>query len=430
MHAFIFYGAPPAATPQGADVHLFRVGDNLRTGEKDFERSLGPPTSLERDLLVVASAVLATDIAAKRGERESITRDLHLDIPVVNFHALEAQRVALERMLHFLSHDNWSITYRVEAGLQEQHEARREAQGKTLLFSGGLDSFSAAVDLLDAHGTAGVLLASHVTGNPTTQGSQKHLHSYLEERYGGSVERIVIRSGGKKTDEVEFSEDPEITQRTRSFMFLTIAALAARRRGMSEIVMIAENGPLAIHLPLSAGRIGAFSTHTAHPEVVARATEFFSAVLQYPITVENPFLYKTKAEVVAKLAAEHQSAIPLSMSCWKGARVGKHCGFCVPCYIRRVALESHGLKVDDWKRNMFETNVGTLPAEDDGKRNLSDLAEFVYNFRTLSDAELDIPYCELNNPYFDRAQSADMYRRFVQETFTVMGRYPALGHLL
>ena len=421
----------PTTAPPDTDLWL-DIGQSLYTGQEQFVDYFGSITSLERDLLVVASTIFACDIKAKRGMREDINRQMVLTIPVVNVHAFDGQKVTLRRILRKLSNDNWDITFVRAPGDPEPQLTWPSVTGKTLLFSGGLDSLAAAVDLLDEYGPGQVQLASHKTGNTTTIASQNRLHEYLEGRYGaaGRLQRVGLRTGGRNTEEAEFSEDPEITQRTRSFMFLTIAALAARRRGMSEIVMIAENGPLAIHLPLSAGRIGAFSTHTAHPEVVSRATEFFSAVLQYPITVENPFLYKTKAEVVAKLAAHHQEAIPLSMSCWKGARVGKHCGFCIPCYIRRIALEAHGVKVDEWKRDMFEENVGTLPAEDDGKRNLSDLAEFVYNFRTLSDAELDIPYCELNNPYFDRAQSADMYRRFAQEAFTVMGRYPRLGHLL
>ena len=55
----------------------------------------------------------------------------------------------------------------------------------------------------------------------------------------------------------------ENSQRTRSFLFLVLGALAARRAGHIEIVYLAENGQMAIHLPLTQGRIGAFSTHTA-----------------------------------------------------------------------------------------------------------------------------------------------------------------------
>jgi len=431
FHAVAYDRVKPTAGSTDVDLWL-DLSQSLYTGEEQFGAHFGGITSLERDLLVVASTIFACDIKAKRGMREDINRQMFLTIPVVNFHAFEGMKVTLRRILRKLSNDNWDITFVRTAGDPEPQMEWPALAGKTLLFSGRLDSLAAAVDLLDEYGPKHVQLASHKTGNTTTIASQNRLHEYLEGRYTtpGQLQRVSLRTGGRNTDEVEFSEDPEITQRTRSFMFLTIAALAARRRGMSEIVMIAENGPLAIHLPLSAGRIGAFSTHTAHPEVVARATEFFTTVLQYYITIENPFLYKTKAEVVQKLATHHQEAIPLSMSCWKGARVGKHCGFCIPCYIRRIALESHGLQVDDWKRNMFEENVGALPADDDGKRNLSDLAEFVFNFRTLSDAELDIPYCELNNSFFDRAQSADMYRRFALEALTVMNRYPRLQHLL
>jgi Queuosine biosynthesis protein QueC len=194
--------------------------------------------------------------------------------------------------------------------------------------------------------------------------------------------------------------------------------------------MIAENGQMAIHLPLSAARMGAFSTHTAHPEFVTRATEFFSGVLQHPIKLVNPYLNQTKAEVVAKLSREHQEAIPRSISCWKSARVHGHCGQCIPCYIRRIALEYYDLKVDKWDRDMFGEPVGSLPSTHEGKRNLSELAMFAKNFRELPEAELDIEYIQLYNKHFDRDQAAEMYRRFANEALTVMERYPALSHLL
>jgi hypothetical protein len=79
---------------------------------------------------------------------------------------------------------------------------------------------------------------------------------------------------------------------------------------------------------------------------------------------------------------------------------------------------------------MFSADVGQLPFDHEGKRNLSELAEFVYSFRTLDDAALDLDYCELNDPSFDRDQAAAMYRRFAAEAHTVLARYPTLTHLL
>jgi hypothetical protein len=39
----------------------------------------------------------------------------------------------------------------------------------------------------------------------------------------------------------------ESSQRTRSFLFLVIASIAARRSGFHDVILIAENGQMAIH---------------------------------------------------------------------------------------------------------------------------------------------------------------------------------------
>jgi hypothetical protein len=215
-------------------------------------------------------------------------------------------------------------------------------------------------------------------------------------------------------------------------MFLTIAALAARRGGQSEIVMIAENGQMAIHLPLSAARIGAFSTHTAHPQFVRMAAEYFTSLLEHRTCVTNPFLYKTKAEVVAKVAKEHRPAIPQSVSCWRGSRLSNsnHCGECVPCLVRRIALEANGLRLKEYARDLLSENVGDLQPDDDGKRNLVELAEFAVAFRTYSAADLEMLYPDLINETIDRPLAIAMYKRFADEAVAVLGNYRGVRPIL
>ncbi len=131
-------------------------------------------------------------------------------------------------------------------------------------------------------------------------------------------------------------------------LFLALAALVARRNGVEDVVVIAENGQMAIHLPLTTARIGAFSTHTAHPEFVHMMSKLLTTFLDYPIKIENPFLYMTKAEVVAATVKRHREVVEGTVSCWKTSRVvgdKKHCGYCVPCLSRRIALETHGLEL-------------------------------------------------------------------------------------
>jgi len=421
----------PAGVSQGT---LLLVPDkNLRNGISDLTAHFGEVTSLESDLLTLASAVFSMDLATKRGLREDVVRDIRLKVPVINFHALNGQRSRLEEILHILSHDNWTIEFAAAEGDPERLAAWEVKEGATLLFSGGLDSFAGAVDLIEEYGPGNVMLASHVTGNPSTISAQRKVHQHLTEFYG-PVQRLAVRTGGKRDaeeDEEFAGGDPEITQRTRSFMFLTIAALAARRSGHSKLVMIAENGQLAIHLPLSSGRIGAFSTHTAHPSFVDKVAAFFSDILQFRVRVENPYLYKTKAEVVERLVRDHSEAIASSVSCWKSSRVASnHCGICVPCYIRRIALEKNGFVTSGWERDIFLQNVLALDPNDDGKRNLVELASFATDFRDLSDSELDIQYCELYSEHFDRNEAAGMYRRFASELEQVFSNYAGLSGLL
>jgi 7-cyano-7-deazaguanine synthase in queuosine biosynthesis len=429
--AIVFLEKPPSAAP----ALLLQPGGNLYTGINAFSKSFANPTSLENDTLIVASAIYACDLAFKRGERENITRNIELTVPVVNFQAFERLKDELEYILYVLSHDSWNISFERAKGAPEETKDWPSVAGKTLLFSGGLDSLAGAVDLLDELGPDHIQLASHVTANQLTKSSQDHLADYLGKKYKTNPQRIVVRTGGRKFGSLKFPSDTEReeTQRTRSFMFLVIAALAARRTGKSKIVMIAENGQMAIHLPLSAARIGAFSTHTAHPEFVAKIGEYFTRLFGYPIYVENPYLYRTKAEVVAKLVEAHKAAISFSVSCWRGSRLGKsynHCGQCVPCLIRRIALESHNLVLPEYERDLLSEDVGALAPDDEGKRNLVELGEFAYAFEMQTDGELLFNYVDLINEQIDSTAAIGMYRRFANETRAVFGSYPGIGSLL
>jgi 7-cyano-7-deazaguanine synthase in queuosine biosynthesis len=409
-------------------------GLNLRCGDKDLEAVFGNLTSLENDLLRVASAIFACDLAFKRGERENITRNIDLTIPVVNSQAFQRLREDLETILYVLSHDNWTITFKRMNGTPEPALEWPERKGTTLLFSGGLDSLAAAVDLLDDFGPDHVQLASHVTGNQVTRHAQEAIVAYLNTTFETTVERVTVRTGGHKHARFDFPSDQarEETQRTRSFMYLTIAALAARRRGHSEVVMIAENGQMAIHLPLSAARIGAFSTHTAHPQFVKMAGDVFSTVLDYKIEVSNPYVYLTKAEVIRTIATKHKAALAAAVSCWRGSRVTRynHCGECVPCLIRRIALEANGVRIAEYSRDLLAQDLSTLSSEDEGKRNVVELAEFAVAFKTLSATELQWSYPDLFNAYFDMDSAVQMYKRFADEALRVLTAYPSVRAIL
>jgi len=198
--------------------------------------------------------------------------------------------------------------------------------------------------------------------------------------------------------------------------------------------MIAENGQMAIHLPLSAGRISAFSTHTAHPEFVSLMSDILSRLLNYKINIDNPFLYMTKAEVVKLLIPKHQVILEQTVSCWKASRVSHyhHCGICVPCLIRRIALEINNVVLSEYEKDLFQINISKLNSDDDGKRNLVELCEFINNFmKNCTMAEMQLLFPELaRTDCFDAEQVIKMYERFAKEALMIFKRYPEVMKLI
>lgn len=418
------------AGPSAADLVLV-PGRNLITGEDEVASQLGTLTSLESDLLRVASGVFAVDLAVKRGERENITRDLELEVPVVNFQAFQRIQDELNFALYVLGPDNWLLRFTPAVGEPERVTEWPDRGGTTLLFSGGLDSGSAAVQLLEAGGA--VTLVSHYTQNPAVRGSQDRIAAYLRDTFG-DLDRVAARITGRNIAGNPFPADGEreFTQRTRSFMFLVLGAIVARRRGQHELVMLAENGPMAIHLAISTARMGLFSTHTAHPEYIQEMERILSAVLNFVVRVENPFLYATKGEVVAPLLPGHVAVVRESVSCWKAARHAiPHCGECIPCLVRRVSLERNGYHAQDYVRDLLAENIAALSESDEGKRNLVDLADFALAWSAGQPAEaLRRRFPDIVNIAVDEAQAVGLYTRFGEEVLAVLASYPNVQAIL
>jgi len=198
--------------------------------------------------------------------------------------------------------------------------------------------------------------------------------------------------------------------------------------------MIAENGQLAIHLPLTAARISAFSTHTAHPEFVDVMNSILEIALSHDIKIQNPYLYMTKAEVVSTALSKDLNMIEHTISCFRSARLPAsqtHCGSCIPCLIRRIANEFNGVMLKEYGIDILSENVASLGPDNDAKRNFIELAEFVRFFEsTTTEAEILMEYPELVNENIDAAQATNMYHRFAKEARTVFNRYPHLSSVV
>ena len=414
------------------------VGGNLSINLDPFAE-LGTIDSLDEDLVRVAAFVYAADLAIKREEREQHLRSVSIRVPVVNIQAFERVHSLVEQALMTVSVDNWTLTFEpLTDGVPAANRKWPKKENATLMFSGGLDSFAGAIDLLQ-HDQA-ITLTSHVTHNWPVKNAQTALAKAIASFTKRDVTHLQLSVFGRNQGRLSFPSDDERedTQRTRSFLFTALAAVAARLSGSRRIVIMAENGQFAIHLPLSAARVGSFSTHTAHPKFLAQ----MQAVLRQlyvcdDLELINPFVHLTKGEVVALIPAALHDRISESTSCWRAARVptqATHCGECVPCLCRRIALETNGIKLPEYHRDLLTENVGRLSADDLGKRNLIDLCQFIGLFegpdRLRSEQDVCYEYPELFEREISKSEVVDMYRRFAKEAFAVLKKYKNVKKLL
>jgi hypothetical protein len=311
------------------------------------------PSEIGLDLLVLAAHVQAADTRISRSteSQDDWTREIRLVVPVSDPARWNTTIELLQRLLNFLTGDRWTVGFRPRPAGFEKTVRNKPPQlippqfDSLALFSGGLDSLIGAIDSLEQGKTP--LLISHA-GDGATSAAQNKLFDALKKNYpkrNFSRLRIWMDFRNWSVRGVE----SEKTTRGRSFLFFATGVFAGTGLDGSFILRAPENGLIALNVPLDPLRLGAFSTRTTHPFYVARWNELLS-ILGISGRVENPYWDKTKGEMaagcnnlalLAKLAPKSLSCASPTKGRWLGLGTG-HCGFCLPCLIRRAALLGTG----------------------------------------------------------------------------------------
>lgn len=308
------------------------------------------PSETAVDLAILAACVTAADTRIERAAdaQDGWTREIDLHIPVQDASLWTAQASGLSRILKFLTGDLWRIFFRARHRDYAQLIVRPgNLIGPTVssvcLFSGGLDSFVGAIDLF-ADGQS-PLLVSHYWELSTS--SQELCAGRIGSVYGDMVPRHVRTRVGFDTNDFSHAMGTESTTRGRSFLFFALAALAASGLDGRPAIHVPENGLISLNVPLDPLRVGAWSTRTTHPFYMERWQHLLNR-LAIVADLVNPYRFKTKGEMLAecansdlvrRFASETISCSSIAKARWKGLAPG-HCGFCVPCLIRRAALAS------------------------------------------------------------------------------------------
>lgn len=333
------------------------------------------PTDTGLDLLILAAHVQAADtrLSREKTSQDNWTRELGMVIPVKEPALWQKTIPVLQQILNFLTGDVWNIAFRSRPKhVNSLKESVSESEYNRLsLFSGGLDSLIGSINTIDAeHKT---LLVSHA-GDTATKHAQSLLFQGLSKTYPHqkfdhfnlwlNITKKIFDNIGK-----------ENSTRGRSFLFFATGVFCGTGFNKPFTLDVPENGLIALNVPLDKLRLGALSTRTTHPFYIARWNDLLQT-LGIPGQIENPFWSKTKGEMVKGCANQDllHSLIPDALSCASPAKgryvkMGhiKHCGYCLPCLIRRAAIEEGLGRGNDpteyLKPDLTAHTLNTLKAE-------------------------------------------------------------------
>ncbi|MGK9019899.1 Qat anti-phage system QueC-like protein QatC [Pseudomonas aeruginosa] len=333
------------------------------------------PSEKSVDLALLAAAVTAADTRISRDEdaQDSWTREIDVHLPVADPQLWSSLAPLIVKLLNFLTGDRWGVHFRPRPTLggglaPEQAQLRMVHPTSVCLFSGGLDSFIGAIDLI-SDGMAPLLVSHYWDG--LTSSYQSSCAELLTTYFGSPLEHVRARVGFP--NDIVDENGGEDTLRGRSFLFFSLAAMSADAVGGDMVIHVPENGLISLNVPLDPLRVGSLSTRTTHPYYMARFNDLLRG-LGIRAQLENPYSFMTKGEMARQCRDQAflQRTASSTMSCSSPLsrrydpdpteRSPKHCGRCVPCLIRRAALyEAFGsdntpYRIADLQAQVLDTN--------------------------------------------------------------------------
>lgn len=334
---------------------------NVFTELRKYKLAIG---SNVNDLLYLALSVYTTDQVVSRENYgfQGWSRHFKLFIPVSKIEDWGPCQKSIENLLSFLSGDKWEITFRQKTWEQEKLELPSNANPngirKVSLFSGGMDSFIGALNLLE--GKDKVAFVSHYKRGSESN-VQTKLYEKLGKKYGENSfisHQFYVQPNQKHKD-----TSKEGSSRARSFLYMCLGLSVANSLGQNIDFIIPENGLISLNVPLTGSRLSSHSTRTTHPYYLKLFKDIvFALGIKNPIT--NPYQFNTKGEMM--LQCKNQASLktlgPQTLSCshsensrYAGLNPGIHCGYCVPCLIRQAAEKKSKIPGTKYMYNVIKS---------------------------------------------------------------------------
>jgi 7-cyano-7-deazaguanine synthase in queuosine biosynthesis len=258
----------------------------------------------------------------------------------------------LSELLNFLSDDSYSFTFEK---LKQDRPAKPDylefgaedwpfhSPERVLMFSGGLDSLTGAVETAK-NGKKSVLVSHRPVS--TMSARQQKLFQALQKEFPGQLIHVPVWINKNE----RFGQ--ESTQRTRSFLFAALGTVVAHSINAGGVRFF-ENGVVSLNFPVADEVLRSRASRTTHPIALNLLQSLCAAVVERDIVIDNPYCYKTRTDVVETLSSLGlPHLIAQTCSCAHSIfkpRTQWHCGTCSQCIDRRFAITAARLEQYDSK---------------------------------------------------------------------------------
>ncbi|MBL0889490.1 MAG: 7-cyano-7-deazaguanine synthase [Gemmatimonadaceae bacterium] len=221
----------------------------------------------------------------------------------------------------------------------------------------------------------------------------------------------------------------EFSQRSRAFLFSSLAAIATHLCGAREI-RLCDNGVVSLNLPPSGQCIGTTLSRSTHPAFLRHLETFLRLVLEdASLKVTNTLIFRTKREVVqmvSRLGKPDMIQETVSCAHTEGKTRGQpHCGTCTQCIDRRFATIAAGVAEHDLV-GRYEADIFTTPLKDGQDRtHAENYVRFAQELGTYDNASA---FAVARLPDLTLALPDSGLDEYIQSVYELLQRHQADVH--
>lgn len=340
---------------------------NVNINLPQFTNSVYHLTDRIKDLLELASYIFSADRLVERGNKDALeyhswSRRIKFNVKVRDYKFWNNDEIkkSLSILLRYMSGD-YEYSFNFTSGhsttptsLFDEKDFSMPINDPTsvLLFSGGLDSLGGAIEKLEST-QENICLISHRSQSRIKR-TQDQLVEYLTSKYKDRIYHYKFECNLHKINSIEE------TQRTRSFLYSSIAFSIANAYDIDNLYVY-ENGITGMNFSKRGDMLNARASRTTHPKTLYLLEKFFSCFGKTKLVIKNPFLFKTKTDVINILHSYGVSQlISSAVSCGRGKLTfseGTHCGECSQCIDRRLAIYASSIEAKNDIDAVYSQNI-------------------------------------------------------------------------